>query len=123
MENVDLQSKIRSNSHFGGLVGESEGGPMLKVAALDATRTGTEAEDLANKLRRRVVGQDEAIQEYREDVPGLPRWTVPGWPADRHFPLSRSDRLRQNKARGGDGREFAWGSARGNQDRLRRVPA
>lgn len=35
---------------------------MLEVTALDATRTSTEAEDLANKLRTRVVGQDEAIQ-------------------------------------------------------------
>ena len=62
MENVDLEPKIRSKFHFDDLAGESEGGPMLKVTALDATRTGTEAEDLANKLRRRVVGQDEAIQ-------------------------------------------------------------
>ena len=30
---------------------------MLELNALVATRTGTEAEDLANKLRNRVVGQ------------------------------------------------------------------
>src|SRR5581483_11878756 len=53
----------------------SEGGPMLEVTALDATRTGTEAEDLANRLRRRVVGQDEAIQQiaraYQTYLAGL----------------------------------------------------
>ena len=48
---------------------------MLEVTALDATKTGTEAEDLANKLRRRVVGQDEAIQQiaraYQTYLAGL----------------------------------------------------
>lgn len=48
---------------------------MLEVTALDATRTGTEAEDLANKLRSRVVGQDEAIQHivrtYQAYLAGL----------------------------------------------------
>jgi ATP-dependent Clp protease ATP-binding subunit ClpA len=34
---------------------------MLENTVLDATRTGVEAEDLAGKLRRRVVGQEEAI--------------------------------------------------------------
>ena len=36
---------------------------MFEVTALDVTRTGPEAEDLATKLRSRVVGQDEAIQQ------------------------------------------------------------
>jgi ATP-dependent Clp protease ATP-binding subunit ClpB len=40
-----------------------EGGAMFEVTALDVTRTGPEAEDLATKLRSRVVGQDEAIQQ------------------------------------------------------------
>jgi ATP-dependent Clp protease ATP-binding subunit ClpA len=48
---------------------------MLAVTALDATRTGTEAEDLAKKLRSRVVGQDEAIQHivrtYQAYLAGL----------------------------------------------------
>ena len=43
--------------------------------ALDATMTGAEAEDLANKLRSRVVGQDEAIHNivrtYQTYVAGL----------------------------------------------------
>jgi ATP-dependent Clp protease ATP-binding subunit ClpB len=34
----------------------------LRVIELDPTRTGTEAQDLANNLRNRVVGQDAAIQ-------------------------------------------------------------
>ena len=75
MENVDLGSEVRSELHFDDLVGGSEGGPMLAVTALDATRTGTEAEDLANKLRSRVVGQDEAIQHivrtYQTYLAGL----------------------------------------------------
>ncbi len=48
---------------------------MLAVTALDSTRTGTEAEDLAKKLRGRVVGQDEAIQHivraYQSYLAGL----------------------------------------------------
>ena len=48
---------------------------MLAVTALDATRTGGEAEDLAKKLRSRVVGQDEAIQHivrtYQSYLAGL----------------------------------------------------
>jgi ATP-dependent Clp protease ATP-binding subunit ClpB len=48
---------------------------MLAVTALDATRTGTEAQELAKKLRSRVVGQDEAIQHivrtYQTYLAGL----------------------------------------------------
>ena len=42
---------------------------------LDATMTGTEAEDLASKLRNRVIGQDDAIQHivktYQTYLAGL----------------------------------------------------
>ena len=55
------------------------------------------------------MGQDEAIQHIVDDLSDLPRGTVPSWPADREFPLSRSDRLRQDAARGGDGRVSARG--------------
>ena len=75
MENVNLGSGIGSGLDFADLGGSSEGGPMLAVTALDATRTGTEAEDLAKKLRSRVVGQDEAIQHivrtYQSYLAGL----------------------------------------------------
>ena len=75
MENVNLGSEIGSELDFADLGGSSEGGPMLAVTALDATRTGTEAEDLAKKLRSRVVGQDEAIQHivrtYQTYLAGL----------------------------------------------------
>jgi len=75
MENAYTQAEIGSERHFDYFVGGSEGGPMLEVTALDATRTGTEAEDLANRLRRRVVGQDEAIQQiaraYQTYLAGL----------------------------------------------------
>ena len=75
MENVNRGSEIGSGLDFADLGGSSEGGPMLAVTALDATRTGTEAEDLAKKLRSRVVGQDEAIQHivrtYQSYLAGL----------------------------------------------------
>jgi len=75
MENVVLESENRSELHFDGIAGESEGGSTLEVTALDTTRTGTEAEDLANKLRSRVVGQDEAIHHvvrtYQTYLAGL----------------------------------------------------
>ena len=48
---------------------------MLELNALDATITGKVAADLANKLRSRVVGQDEAIQHivrtYQAYLAGL----------------------------------------------------
>lgn len=75
MENVKLDSEIRRELQFRDLAGSNEGGPMLEVTALDATRTGAEAADLANKLRARVVGQDEAIQHiartYQTYLAGL----------------------------------------------------
>src|SRR5579863_4279933 len=36
---------------------------MSRLALLDPTRTGRQAEDLENKLRRLVVGQDDAIHQ------------------------------------------------------------
>jgi ATP-dependent Clp protease ATP-binding subunit ClpB len=75
MENVDLGSGVRSGLDFADLGGSSEGGPMLAVTALDASRTGGEAEDLAKKLRGLVIGQDEAIQDivrtYQAYLAGL----------------------------------------------------
>ena len=75
MENVNLGSGVGSELDFAGLGGSGEGGPMIAVTALDATRAGTEAEDLAKKLRSRVVGQDEAIQHivrtYQSYLAGL----------------------------------------------------
>ena len=55
MENVNLGSGIGSGLDLADLGGSSEGGPMIAVTALDATRTGTEAEELAKKLRSRVA--------------------------------------------------------------------
>jgi len=75
MENISLESELRSELYFDDLAGGSEGGPWLEVTPLDTTRTGTEAEDLANKLQSRVVGQDEAIQHivrtYQTYLAGL----------------------------------------------------
>jgi ATP-dependent Clp protease ATP-binding subunit ClpA len=48
---------------------------MARLALLDPTKTGKQAQDLENKLRRMVVGQDEAIHEivrtYQTHVAGL----------------------------------------------------
>src|SRR5712671_5913403 len=48
---------------------------MLKLALLDPTRTGGQAEDLENKLRHLVIGQDEAIHQvvraYQTHLAGL----------------------------------------------------
>ena len=66
MENSTLESDIRT---------VSKGPAILEFTALDATRTGTEADDLAKELRSRVVGQDEAIQHivktYQTYLAGL----------------------------------------------------
>ena len=70
-----VESVDRSELRFDGFAGGGKVGPKLEVTALDATRTGTEAEDLANRLRSRVVGQDEAIQHiagaYQTYLAGL----------------------------------------------------
>src|SRR5437763_13928565 len=51
------------------------GGKMLRLAFLDPTRTGRQAEDLEKKLRHLVVGQDEAIRQivraYQTYLAGL----------------------------------------------------
>jgi hypothetical protein len=36
---------------------------MPRVALLDPTKTGRQAEDLENKLRHLIIGQDEAIYQ------------------------------------------------------------
>jgi ATP-dependent Clp protease ATP-binding subunit ClpB len=48
---------------------------MRRLAPLDPSRTGTQAEDLENTLRHLVVGQEEAIQQivsvYQTHLAGL----------------------------------------------------
>src|SRR5258705_306027 len=48
---------------------------MSRLAILDPTRTGRQAEDLENKLRSLVIGQDEAIHQivraYQTHLAGL----------------------------------------------------
>lgn len=61
MENVHLESEIRSELHSHDVAGGSRGHAKFEITALDATKTGKEADDLENKLRKLVVGQDEAI--------------------------------------------------------------
>ena len=74
MQNVDLPHVDRCELPVDGFACGSKG-PVLKVTALDATKTGTEAEELAGQLRSRVVGQDEAIRHianvYQTYLAGL----------------------------------------------------
>jgi ATP-dependent Clp protease ATP-binding subunit ClpB len=48
---------------------------MSRLALLDPTKTGRQAQDLENKLRRLVVGQEEAVHEivraYQSHITGL----------------------------------------------------
>ena len=48
---------------------------MPRLASLDPTKTGRQAEDLENKLRHLIVGQDEAIHQivrsYQTYLAGL----------------------------------------------------
>ena len=92
---------------------------MFEVTALDVTRTGPEAEDLATKLRSRVVGQDEAIQQivttYQTYLAGM---SADGRPIGNFLFLgptgSGKTRLVEAAA------ECLLGEpARGHQDRLR----
>src|SRR4030081_1122301 len=54
---------------------------MSRLALLDPTRTGRQAEDLENKLRSLVIGQDEAIHQivkaYQTNLTGM---SAPGRP-------------------------------------------
>jgi ATP-dependent Clp protease ATP-binding subunit ClpA len=75
MENVQLESEFRSGLHRVDLAGGSRGNATFETTALDAAKTGTEAENLAKDLRSRVIGQDEAIQHivrtYQTYLAGL----------------------------------------------------
>ena len=75
MGNVDPGSKARGKSILSISSRAAKEDPVLGVTPLDATRTGSEAEELANKLRSRVVGQNEAIEHiartYQTYLAGL----------------------------------------------------
>ena len=75
MKNVHLESDFRNELMSNDLVRGSKGNAMFEATALNAAETGMEAEDLAKKLRNRVVGQDEAIQDivraYQTYIAGL----------------------------------------------------
>jgi hypothetical protein len=95
---------------------------MAKLVVLDTTRTGRHSQELENKLRSLVVGQDEAIHEvvmaYQGHVTGL---SAAGRPI-RNF-LPGADRVGQDSHCRGNGTSPAERPAGGNQDRLRRVSA
>jgi ATP-dependent Clp protease ATP-binding subunit ClpB len=58
---------------------------MPRLALLDLTRKGRQAEDMENKACHLVIGQDEAVHNIGRAYSGLPPGTVPGRPADRNF--------------------------------------
>ena len=68
---------------------------MPRLALLDPTRTGRQADDLENRLGQLIIGQDEAIHQivraYQTHVAGL----SPGRSADRKFSLPRANRARE----------------------------
>src|SRR5437879_786560 len=69
---MELNARSRQNTTWRLPEGE---GKMARLALLDPTRTGGQAEDLENKLRHLVVGQDEAIRQivraYQTHLAGL----------------------------------------------------
>ena len=88
---------------------------MSELTLLDPTKTGRQAEDLNNKLRHVIVGQEEAIHQSRCG-------TVSGRPADCKSLVPGAYWLGKNTHRGGH-RVSAQGLSIGNQDRLRGVSA
>ena len=72
---------------------------MSKLALLDPTKTGRQAESLERQLHHLIVGQEEAIHQivraYQTHVAG----TVSGGPTDRKLSVSGADRLRKNTHR------------------------
>jgi len=75
MKRANFESNVRDNPETNEFAAGNEYGLTPTVAELDFTRTGTEAAELASRLRALVVGQDEAIQHivrtYQTHVAGL----------------------------------------------------
>ena len=94
---------------------------MPRLALLDPTKTGRQAEDLENKLRRLVVGQDDAIHQivraYQTHEAGLSS----GQPDRSETFCSWGLRAPENSHRRGHRRVSAKRFSIGNQDRLRGV--
>ena len=61
---------------------------------LDPTQTGYEAEKLESDLRKRIVGQDEAIQQIINIYQTQPGGHVEPRQADRQLSVPGADRLR-----------------------------
>jgi hypothetical protein len=93
---------------------------MPRITLLDPTKTGRQAEDLEDKLRHFVVGQEEAIHEI-VSLPDSPGGTVSGRPADRKSSVPGTDGLRKDSHRRGNRRVPAEEFSSGNQGRLRGV--
>ena len=75
---------------------------------LDPTQTGFEAEKLFTDLHKRIIGQNEAIDQivniYQTYLAGM---TSPGRPIG-NFLFLGTDRIGQNADGGGDGGERWW---------------
>ena len=75
MKNVHLAIRVPERTHLDDLLAASKRDATFETIALNTAETGMEARDLAKKLRNRVVGQDEAIQQivsiYQTYLAGL----------------------------------------------------
>ncbi len=81
---------------------------MPKLTLLDPTKTGRQAEDLENQLRRRSHSPD------RQSLPDSRGGTVAGRPAERELSIPGAHGLRKNSRRGGDSRMSAEESSSHN---------
>ena len=90
---------------------------------LDPTLRSVESRDFEGGLRRKIVGQDEAVQAvvdlYQVFRAGL---NSPGRPVG-NLAVPRADRRGEDARGGSDGGSAVWRSARGDQGGLRRIPA
>jgi hypothetical protein len=89
---------------------------------LDPGRRSVDSLDFEGGRRRKIVGQDEAVQAVGDTVPGISRRAQFAGASGGQFAIPGTDRSRQD-ARGGSYRGDAFRrSSRGDQSGLRRVP-
>ena len=94
---------------------------MPKLALLDPTKTGRQAEDLENQTAPSRRWTRRSDSRDRQDLSDSPGGAVPGRPPDRKLSVPGADGLGQDSHRRGNRRGPAEQSRSRDQDRLRRV--